>query len=62
MCASKYNRLVQLNLDPQILGVLGSWGKVPGKLDFARNIAVDSDGGIYVVEIKDWRVQEFAWP
>lgn len=54
------NRIVKLNLEGQILGILGSHGKLPGKLDFAHNIAVDSTGAIYVAEIKNWRVQKFA--
>jgi len=54
------NRVVKLNLDGQVLGVLGSYGKVQGKFDFAHNIAVDSTGAIYVSEIKNWRVQKFA--
>ncbi|MEK7404879.1 MAG: peptidyl-alpha-hydroxyglycine alpha-amidating lyase family protein [Acidobacteriota bacterium] len=54
------NRVVKLNLDGQVLGVLGGFGKTPGKFDFAHNIAVDSSGAIYVVEIKNWRVQKFA--
>jgi hypothetical protein len=49
-----------LNLDGEIQGVLGSYGKAPGKLDFAHSIAVDSTGAIYVAEIKNWRVQKFA--
>lgn len=54
------NRIVKLNLDGQILGVLGSYGRAPGQLDFPHNIAVDSEGSIYVAEIKNWRVQKFA--
>ncbi len=54
------NRVVKLNLDGQVVGVLGSFGKAPGKFDFAHNIAVDSTGAIYVSEIKNWRVQKFA--
>jgi DNA-binding beta-propeller fold protein YncE len=54
------NRIVKLNLDGQILGVLGSYGKAPGKLDFVHHIAVDQEGSIYVVEIKNWRVQKFS--
>ena len=49
-----------LDLEGDVLGVLSAWGKVPGKLDFAHNIAVDSRGDIYVSEIKNWRVQKFA--
>ena len=62
MCDGFNNRVVKLNLDGQILGVLGSYGKVPGKFDFAHNISVDSTGAIYVAEIKNWRVQKFAKP
>ena len=60
MCDGSANRVVKLNLDGQVLGVLGSYGKVPGKFDFAHAIAVDQEGGIYVVEIKNWRVQKFV--
>lgn len=54
------NRIVKLNLEGQITGVLASHGKGPGKIDFGHNIAVDSTGAIYVAEIKNWRVQKFA--
>ncbi len=60
MCDGVNNRIVKLNLDGQILGVLSSYGKVQGKLDFPHSIAVDSTGAIYVAEIKNWRVQKFA--
>ncbi|MBI1896232.1 MAG: hypothetical protein HYS04_06805 [Acidobacteria bacterium] len=56
------NRLLKLNLEGQVLGVLGSYGKLPGKFDFVHNVAVDSTGNIYTVEIKNWRVQKFAKP
>jgi DNA-binding beta-propeller fold protein YncE len=60
MCDGKNNRILKLNLDGQIQGVLGHYGKLPGELDFAHSIAVDSTGAIYVVEIKNWRVQKFT--
>lgn len=60
MCDGKNNRVVKLSLDGRVLGVLGSYGKTPGKFDFAHNMAVDSTGAIYVAEIKNWRVQKFA--
>lgn len=56
------NRIVKLSTDGKILGRLGEFGKTPGKLDFAHHIAVDSEGSIYVTEIKNWRVQKFAKP
>jgi peptidylamidoglycolate lyase len=54
------NRVVKLNLEGQVTGVLGGFGKAPGKFDFAHHLAVDSTGAIYVAEIKNWRVQKFA--
>jgi sugar lactone lactonase YvrE len=54
------NRVVKLGLDGSILGTLGSFGKIPGKFDAAHHIAVDSEGSIYVAEIRNWRVQKFA--
>jgi DNA-binding beta-propeller fold protein YncE len=59
MCDGVNDRILKLNLDGQVLGVLGSHGKIAGKLDFPHNIAVDSTGAIYVAEIKNWRVQKF---
>ena len=60
MCDGLNNRIVKLSRDGQILGMLSSFGKTPGKLDFAHNIALDSTGALYVAEIKNWRVQKFA--
>ncbi|MGH9428370.1 MAG: peptidyl-alpha-hydroxyglycine alpha-amidating lyase family protein [Terriglobia bacterium] len=60
MCDGLNNRVIKLGLDGQVQGVLGNQGRIPGKFDFVHNIAVDSEGSIYVVEIKNWRVQKFA--
>lgn len=60
MCDGVNDRIIKLNLDGQVLGVLGSHGKAAGKLDFPHNLAVDSTGAIYVAEIKNWRVQKFV--
>ncbi|MEZ5361963.1 MAG: peptidyl-alpha-hydroxyglycine alpha-amidating lyase family protein [Bryobacterales bacterium] len=54
------NRIVKLSLDGSVLGQLGEFGKAPGQLDYPHHLAVDSDGSIYVAEIKNWRVQKFA--
>ncbi len=60
MCDGKYNRILKLDLEGKVLGVLGSYGRAPGRLDFAHSIAVDqSDGSLYTVEIKTWRVQKW---
>jgi DNA-binding beta-propeller fold protein YncE len=61
MCDGKYDRILNVSLEGQVLGVLGSWGKAPGKLDYAHSIAVDpADSSIYTVEIKNWRVQKWV--
>jgi DNA-binding beta-propeller fold protein YncE len=62
MCDGLNDRVLKLNLDGEIQGVLGSHGKVPGRFDFAHSIAVDSTGSIYVAEIRNWRVQKFVKP
>ena len=46
--------------DGKVQGVLGGFGKAPGKFDFAHHMAIDSEGSLYVVEIKNWRVQKFS--
>jgi len=61
MCDGKYDRITKLGLDGNVLGVLSSWGKAPGKLDYVHSIAVDpTDMSIYTVEIKNWRVQKWV--
>ena len=61
MCDGKYDRILKLNMEGQVLGVLSSWGKAPGKVDFVHSIAVDpTDSSIYTVEIKNWRVQKWV--
>jgi DNA-binding beta-propeller fold protein YncE len=54
------DRVIKVNLDGQVLGVLGSHGKMQGQFDFPHNLTVDSTGAIYVSEIKNWRVQKFV--
>ena len=54
------NRVVKLNTEGQVLGAIGAFGKAPGAFDFAHHLAVDSEGSLYVAEIKNWRVQKFA--
>jgi DNA-binding beta-propeller fold protein YncE len=54
------NRIVKLSTEGEVLGQLSQFGKMPGELDFPHHLAVDSEGSIYVAEIKNWRVQKFA--
>ena len=56
------SRIVKFNLDGQPLGTLGEFGKAPGLFDFPHHIAVDSEGSLYVAEVKNWRVQKFTPP
>lgn len=61
MCDGKYDRIVKLNLEGQVLGVLSAYGKAPGKIDYVHGISVDSvEGALYTVEIKTWRVQKWV--
>jgi DNA-binding beta-propeller fold protein YncE len=60
MCDGIYCRITKMDLQGKVLGVLSSWGKAPGKVDYAHDIAVDSEGSIYVAEIKNLRVQKWA--
>jgi len=60
MCDGLYNRITKISLEGKVLGQMGSFGKAPGKLDFAHEIAVDSQGSIYVAEIKNLRVQKWV--
>ena len=60
MCDGEANRVLKLSMDGKVLGQLGSFGKAPGKFDYPHYLAVDSEGSIYVAEIKNWRVQKFA--
>lgn len=55
------NRVLKVNLEGQVLGSYGQYGKIPGRFDFIHHIAVDSQGNLYAAEIKNWRVQKFAW-
>ena len=54
------DRIIKVNLEGKVLGVVGSHGKMQGQLDFPHNLTVDSTGAVYVAEIKNWRVQKFA--
>jgi streptogramin lyase len=54
------NRILKLNIEGEILGTLSSKGKLPGQVDYAHHLAVDSQGAIYVAEILNWRAQKFV--
>ena len=54
------NRVVKLDLDGGILGVLGEFGKLPGQFNFCHHIAAGASGVIYTSEILNWRAQKFV--
>lgn len=54
------NRVVQLDLDGNILGTFGAPGKTSGCFAFAHAIAVGAKNELYVAEILNWRVQKFV--
>jgi len=60
MCDGENSRMIKVNLDGQVLGVLSSFGKIPGKVDVPHYITVDSTGAIYVAEVRNWRIQKFV--
>ena len=44
-----------------VLGVLSSWGKAPGKLDYTHSIAYHpADGSLYTAEIRNGRVRKWV--
>ena len=59
MCDGYNNRILKLNLNGEVLGVLSGPGKLPGELDYSHHLAVGPSRSIYVAEIKNWRVQKF---
>jgi DNA-binding beta-propeller fold protein YncE len=61
MCDGRFNRITKIDTEGKIVGELSRFGHGPGELDFAHAIAVTPDGSeIYVVDIKNWRVQKWA--
>ena len=61
ICDGYNNRIVKVNREGQVVGSYGKYGKIPGRFDFVHHMAIDSKGAIYAAEIKNWRVQKFAW-
>ena len=54
------SRIIKVDLEGKLLGVIGSFGKVAGKLDTPHYIAVDSTGAIYAADFRNWRVEKFV--
>ena len=60
MCDGANSRIIKVDLEGKVLGVLGDFGKVPGKLDVPHFIAIDSMGAIYSADFRNWRVDKFV--
>jgi DNA-binding beta-propeller fold protein YncE len=60
MADGKNDRLVKIDMEGRIIGILGSHGRTLGKFHFPHSVAIDSTGAIYVAEIRNWRVQKFV--
>lgn len=54
------NRILQVDLNGNILGVFGEKGKRPGQFGWPHGIAVGPNHEIYVSEILNWRVQKLV--
>jgi DNA-binding beta-propeller fold protein YncE len=54
------DRVLELNLEGQILGSLGGPGKLPGRFAYAHALAAGNGGELYIAEILDWRAQKFV--
>ena len=51
-------RIYKMTLDGQVLGVLGSSGKVLGKFGWIHEMACPSENELWVAELLNWRVQK----
>ena len=51
-------RIYKMTLEGQVLGVLGSAGKAPGKFGWIHEMACPSENEIWVAELLNWRVQK----
>jgi DNA-binding beta-propeller fold protein YncE len=60
MCDGDNSRIIKVDLDGKVVGVLGSFGKAPGKIDTPHYIAVDRSGAIYSADFRNWRVDKFV--
>jgi len=53
-------RVVKLNMNGDVMGVLGGPERVPGSSTSRTESPVDSTGVIYVAEVANQRVQKFV--
>mgnify|MGYP000740024704 CR=1 FL=1 len=60
ICPSVLEKWKLRHLDGTVTGVLGEFGKIPGKLDIPHFVAVDSEGAIYSADFRNWRIDKFV--
>ena len=54
------SRIIRVDMDGNVTGVLGEFGKISGKLDIPHVVAVDSTGAIYSADFRNWRIDTFV--
>jgi DNA-binding beta-propeller fold protein YncE len=55
---SNQGRIYKMDLDGNVLGVFGKWGKKLGQFGWVHQIACPSENTIFVGELLNWRVQK----
>ena len=53
-------RIYKLNLDGQLLGMLGKSGRQSKQFGWIHELACPSENELYAAEILNWRVQKLA--
>ena len=54
------SRIIKVNMEGKVVGVLGEFGKIPGKLDIPHFVAIDGTGAIYSADFRNWRIDKFV--
>ena len=53
-------QVIKLDLNGNVLGVIGKQGKALGQFGEAHYLALSARGDIYVADTLNWRVQKFV--
>jgi DNA-binding beta-propeller fold protein YncE len=56
------NQVLVTNLEGQVLGRIGSSGRLTGQFNYVHGLAVSPGGDVYTAEILNWRPQKFVRP
>ncbi len=60
LCDGYQGRVLKLDLEGQVIGTFGSFGRAPGELSFAHHLSLGQGGELYVAEVLNWRVEKFV--